>query len=181
MNNPTEQLLGSLNEFLAFARGRLGDPELAADVVQESLLKAVRHAGDLRDDESAKAWFYRILRRTIADLCRRNDAQRRLLERARNEPEPEPEPDEERVVCACVQRLLPALKPEYAEVLLRVDLDGADAASVAATLGVTRNNLTVRLHRARRQLRERVEETCRVCATHGCLDCHCDTAAGEGR
>jgi RNA polymerase sigma-70 factor (ECF subfamily) len=36
-----------------------------------------------------------------------------------------------------------------------------------------RNNLKVRLHRGRKQLRERIEQTCRACATHGCLDCIC--------
>lgn len=180
MNDLSEQLLGSLNEFLAFARGRLGDPELAADVVQDSLLKAIKHAGDLRDHENAKAWFYRILRRTIADLCRRRDTQRRVIEAVGNEPEATPDPAEEQFVCACFQRLLPALKPEYGEVLLQIDLGGADPATLAASLGVSRNNLTVRLHRARKQLKERLEQTCGLCATHGCLDCHCGESTGEG-
>ena len=44
MKDVTEQLVSSLNEFLAFARGRLlDDLELAADVVQESLLRAIQH------------------------------------------------------------------------------------------------------------------------------------------
>jgi RNA polymerase sigma-70 factor (ECF subfamily) len=34
---------------------RLGDPELAADAVQESLLKALKGADQLRDEENAKA------------------------------------------------------------------------------------------------------------------------------
>lgn len=33
--------------------------------------------------------------------------------------------------------------------------------------------------RARQQLRQRVEETGRVCAEHGCLDYHCDDAPRE--
>ena len=31
----------------------------------------------------------------------------------------------------------------------------------------------VRRHRAHRQLRERIEQTCRSCAAHGCVDCTC--------
>ena len=34
----------------------------------------------------------------------------------------------------------------------------------------------VRLHRARKALRLRLEETCRACADHGCLDCTCKAA-----
>lgn len=177
MNDVTEQLTSSLGEFLAFARGRLRDPELAADVVQESLLKALRHQGRLRDEASAKAWFYRILRRTIVDLHRQRDAQRQVLERVELELDATPNEAEERAVCACLERLLPALKPEHATLLRRLDLNGEASASVAASLGITRNNLMVRLHRARRQLRERLEQTCRLCATHGCLDCQCDQPA----
>lgn len=177
MKDTTEQLAGSFNEFLAFARGRLSDPELAADVVQESLLKALRHQDRLRDEASAKAWFYRILRRTIVDLYRRRDVQRQALERVALELDATPAEAEERAVCACLGRLLPALKPDYATLLRRLDLNGEASTSVAASLGITRNNLIVRLHRARRQLRERLKQTCRLCATHGCLDCQCDQSA----
>ena len=44
----------------------------------------------------------------------------------------------------------------------------------ASDLGITPNNLKVRRHRARRALRARLEETCRICAAHGCLDCTCE-------
>jgi hypothetical protein len=55
---------------------------------------------------------------------------------------------------------------------------GGESPEVVSTeLPITRNNLTVRLHRARQQLRERLEASCRMCATHGCLDCTCDTPA----
>ena len=46
---------------------------------------------------------------------------------------------------------------------------------VAAHLGVTLNNVTVRLHRGR-TLRKRLEEMCLTCPTHGFLDCGCDEA-----
>jgi RNA polymerase sigma-70 factor (ECF subfamily) len=179
MKDISEHLLSSLNEFLAFARGRLNDPELAADAVQESLLKALRRSGQIRRAENVKAWFYRILRRTMVDLYRRNDANRRAFERLRQELEGPQTQEEEKVLCACMDRLIPAMKPEYAALLRRVDLNDEATASVATSLGITRNNLTVRLHRARRQLRQQLEQTCGLCARHGCLDCHCDESSQE--
>lgn len=177
MKDIAEQLVGNLNEFLAFARGRLGEPELAADAVQESLLKALKSSGQIRDEESVKAWFYRILRRTIIDLYRRRDVQQRAAEKLQAELDSPPSDEEERTVCACMERLMPGLKPEYSTLLRRLDLNGEEVAPVATSLGITKNNLTVRLHRARQQLRERLEQTCRVCAKHGCLDCTCDDTA----
>jgi DNA-directed RNA polymerase specialized sigma24 family protein len=54
----------------------------------------------------------------------------------------------------------------------QIDLNEEAPESVAANLGITKGNLNVRLHRARQQLKRRLEENCRVCAKHGCLDCH---------
>ena len=67
------------------------------------------------------------------------------------------------------------LVPEqYRELLEEVDLKGRDADEVAAKLGLTRNNLTVKLHRARKHLRKALTVNCRACSAHGCLDCTCD-------
>ncbi len=179
MNDVTEQLVGSLDEFLAFARGRLRDPELAADVVHEILLKAILHRDHIRHEESVKAWFYRILRRTIVDLYRRRDTHQRAMERVELDLNNALTAEEERAGCACLERLLPALKPEYAMLLRRLDLNCEEPSVLAASLGIKRNNLTVRLHRARQQLRQQLEQTCRLCAKHGCLDCHCDQPGTE--
>lgn len=159
--------------FVAFARQRLADPELAADAVHESFAKASKAAGQLRDSESIVAWYYRILRRTIIDLYRRRDARERMLERAAVELPAQFEPPDKREVCACIKKLIPSLKPEYGAVLRMVDLEGVEIGAAAKKLGVTQNNLTVRLHRARQQLKERVELTCKLCAKHGCIDCTC--------
>jgi RNA polymerase sigma-70 factor (ECF subfamily) len=175
MKKVESYLLDNLNEFVGFARKRLGDPELAADAVQESLLKALKAAEQIRADENAKAWFYRILRRTIIDLYRRRDARDRALAELEKELDSPPDTEEERIVCACMERLLPTMTPQYSVLLQRIDLNEESPDSVTARLGITRGNLNVRLHRARQQLKERLEENCRVCAAHGCLDCHCGT------
>lgn len=170
------QLLAELENFTSFVRRRVGDPHLAADVVQESLLKAMKTAHALRDDERAVAWFYRVLRHSIIDLHRRNAAKRTALERFEREMNLPPDPEEERVACGCVERLISALHPDYAELIRRLDVRGESAEHVGQSLGLSANNLRVRHHRARRQLRERVEQTCRLCAKHGCLDCDCAVA-----
>jgi RNA polymerase sigma factor (sigma-70 family) len=175
MNDIETELFENVKEFVGFARKRLGDPELAADAVQDSLLKALKAGDQLRDEESAKAWFYRILRRTIIDLHRRRDARERALSALEHELKSPPDKEEERIVCACIERLLPRMTPQYADLIRQLDLSEEPPETLAARLGITRNNLNVRMHRARQQLKRRIEENCRVCAKHGCLDCHCGT------
>lgn len=168
-------LTENLSAFHAFAQSRLGDTELAADIVQDALLKALRAEAKLEDGENLVAWFYRILRNTITDLHRKKSSQARALEQFGHELDDGPDEATRQVICGCLHRLLPTLKPEYAEVVRQVDLEEQASAAVAARLNVTPGNLKVRLHRARQQLKERLVETCRLCATHGCLDCQCET------
>jgi RNA polymerase sigma factor (sigma-70 family) len=168
-----KHLVGNLREFVGFAQKRLGNADLGADAVQDSLLKAITAKEQLRDEESIKAWFYRILRRTIIDLYRRRDARDRAVENLQHELDGPPDLDEERVVCACIDELLATMTPQYGELIRRLDLNLEDPVAVASNLGISKNNLSVRIHRARQQLRQRLEQTCRVCAQHGCMDCHC--------
>lgn len=179
MAKAEDALLANLNAFLAFARKRVGDPHLAEDVVQDSLLKALRSARKPARDEDMVAWFYRILRRSIIDLYRRRDVRGRALERFQAELPQQPDAAAERVLCQCVKRLLPGLPDQYRDVLQRVDLDGASPADAASALGLTPNNVTVRLHRARQRLRAGLKQSCKMCSKHGCLDCTCDPADGS--
>jgi hypothetical protein len=76
-------------------------------------------------------------------------------------------------VCRCVLDLTELLKPEYREMLHRVELEEASLRETAATLGLTPNNAAVRLRRARRALRTALMHLCGTCAEYGCLDCTC--------
>ena len=165
-------LLENLDAFTAFARSRLGDGELARDAVQESLLKAVTSEHQPAEEDAVR-WFYRILRRTIIDLHRRRGARERALASYGADLEANADAEETRLLCACFERLLPELPEQYRDLIRRVDLDAESLTVLAAERGVSANALTVQLHRARRRLRELLEATCRVCATHGCLDCTC--------
>lgn len=160
--------------FLAFLTPRLGSPEAAEDVLQAAFVKGLERQHALRDAESAVAWFYRLLRNAVIDHYRRRGAEQRALPRAPEGAEPSVEDEPlRREVCRCVHDLVPLLKPEYATMVRRADLEGASLATLAAELDITRNNAAVRLHRARRALKKQLEASCGACAEHGCLDCSC--------
>src|SRR3546814_8002464 len=82
----------------------------------------------------------------------------------------DPDAEIDATVCNCLYRLLPTLKAEYADVIWRADILGEPRDRLAASLGTSLNNVTVRLHRGRKALRMRLEEMCRTCSTHGFLD-----------
>ena len=177
VGNPVvERLQANHRQFLDFLTRRVGSREDAEEILQDAFVRSLQKAGDIRDDENAAAWFYRLLRNAITDHYRRRDAGNRAIEAyAREAPDADPgfAAELERAVCACVNDLIPNLKPEYADLIRRVDLGGAEVAAAAAEFGISAGNARVRLHRARTALRHELERSCRTCATHGCLDCTC--------
>jgi RNA polymerase sigma-70 factor (ECF subfamily) len=168
-------LVENHRRFLDFLRPRVRSAEDAEEILQAAFVKAVEKQDSVRSEESAVAWFYRLLRNALVDYYRRNDAARRAVETIANAlPEAlASEHELERTVCQCVADLVGTLKPEYAQLLRRVDLDGASVPEAAAALQITPNNAGVRLHRARAALKTRLEQSCGTCATHGCFDCSC--------
>jgi RNA polymerase sigma-70 factor, ECF subfamily len=179
-----ERLLAGRDKFLAYVGSRIADPDLAEDVLQDSLLKALRAAPELKDESRLVPWFYRVLQNAIVDAYRRRGVERAHVTGLDPQDADALEaeavaPEDEAVLCACFQPLVGALKPEYAELIQSLDLRGEAPEAAAERLGITANNLKVRRHRARQALRKRLEETCRVCATHHCLDCTCDRGGTE--
>jgi len=175
MTEHIDMLVKNKGRFLTFLERRLGSRVDAEDLLQTAYVRALAQADSLRGEEKVVAWFYQILRNLLIDHYRHRAAVDRFQERLAPETEAAPEMDEElfREVCFCVKDLAEALKPEYREMLLRVELQDEPLQHVAHGLGITADNASVRLHRARRALRDALHVTCGVCAEHRCLDCTC--------
>lgn len=173
-----QQLVDNHREFLAFVERRVGNRALAEEILQDALVRNVDKLDTVRD--TAIGWFYRVLRNAIIDHHRRAAAHERRLEVLAAEP-PDTEHDEElhRAVCTCVARLADTLKPEYADALKRIEVDGVSVKDYADEAGISSNNAGVRVFRAREALRKQVARSCGTCATHGCLDCTCGEPAGH--
>jgi RNA polymerase sigma-70 factor (ECF subfamily) len=173
-------LVKNHREFLAFLQKRLGDRALAEDILQEAFVRGLHKLTNLEQEESVTAWFYRILRNAVIDHHRRRATTDRKLESfaAELNQHLEPEGEVRGAVCRCVGELAGTLKPEYADALRRVEVDGLPVKDYATEAGITGNNAAVRVFRAREALRKQVTRSCGTCADHGCLDCTCEKSGG---
>ncbi|HEX8155163.1 MAG TPA: sigma-70 family RNA polymerase sigma factor [Thermoanaerobaculia bacterium] len=171
----TEALVENHRHFLAFLERRVESREVAEDILQEAFVRSIERGDTLRDSESARAWFYRLLRNAIVDHYRRRGVEQRALATVAAEStdhyENDPVMDE---VCRCIETLIPTLKPEYADAIERVELQGVSVKAYAESLGISANNAGVRVFRAREALRKSLIKSCGVCTTHGCIDCTCN-------
>jgi RNA polymerase sigma factor (sigma-70 family) len=178
---PVEVLVENHRAFLSFLERRLGRRDLAEDVLQDAFVRTADRLGSV-PDEALVPWFYRVLRNAAVDRHRRRGSEERALAVLARELDDavEPPPELHAEVCACVRRLAATLKPEYAEALAAVDVDGQPVKVYAERAGLSATNAGVRLFRARAALRRRLADSCGTCAEHGCLDCSCGRAAAGG-
>lgn len=161
------------SEFLRFIAARVGEPAAAEDILQSAYVKAVERRSQLRGEESVVAWFYRILRNAIIDHYRRGSARSKAHELFGAEARVSYELELEQKVCACIGDVIGDLKTEYREAIEHVDLAGESVESFAQRQDSTANNVSVRLHRARKAVAKKLIQICGVCAEHKCLDCTC--------
>src|SRR5688572_3355165 len=149
-----QTLVSNHRSFLAFLQTRVHDRALAEDILQEAFVRGLDKLGTLASDESATAWFYRILRNAVVDHHRRRASVDKKLEAfaAELEQHVEPQGDVRGAVCRCVGELASTLKPEYAEALKRVEIDGVAVKDYAVEARITSSNAAVRVFRAREAL-----------------------------
>jgi RNA polymerase sigma factor (sigma-70 family) len=161
-------------QFLRFVRSRVDSPATAEDILQSAYTRALEQASRLRSEESAVAWFYRILRNAVIDHYRHRTAEDQALERwAKDLTEAAPDLETERIVCECIDDVLLTLKPAYSEILRDVDLAEDTLEAFANKVGITTGNAAVRVHRARQALKKHLILVCGVCAKHNCVNCTC--------
>ena len=183
MSSRAEQLAVALNlhrtAFKAFLAARVGSETEAEDILQNGLVKALQHAGELHDDAKLTAWFYQLLRHAIIDHYRaygsrkrRHDELGEMIATLGEDVTAAPKGWEAQL-CGCLGDVVETLKPQYAELLRRVDLNGESVQDAAKALKLTPNNASVTLHRARKELRAKLQAFCGACADGACLDCDC--------
>lgn len=168
-------LVDNHRAFLGFLERRLGRRDVAEDILQEAFARGLEKLETLRDGEAVIPWFYRALRNATVDYHRRSKSKGRALAQFAEEMETAAAPNQgiQDEVCRCVARLAETLKPEYADALRRIEIDGVSVASFAEEKGISKSNAAVRVFRAREALRRQLAVSCGTCADHGCLSCSC--------
>lgn len=137
-----------------------GNEEDAKDVVQEAYLRAYRGIKRFRGDAAFTTWLYRITANCAAtQVTRRSRYRHEDLDDETMMADTRPETDPEARADAAVlrQRLqgaLDTLPPRLRQVVILRDVYDLPHEAIASELGISEAAAKVRLHRARRRLRE---------------------------
>jgi RNA polymerase sigma-70 factor, ECF subfamily len=141
------------DQLWAVALRTTGDPEDAADAVQEALISAMRHAASFRGDAKVSTWLHRIVVNACLDRLRR---------RAAHPTSPLPDDDHapstarddyaDRDTAADVHAALATLPAEQRAAIVLVDIEGYPVDEVAAMLAVPSGTIKSRCARGRAKL-----------------------------
>ena len=168
-----EQVTSQRERFLRFLSSRVENTATAEDILQAAYLKAIERGSEIHDQESAVAWFYRILRNAVIDHYRRRASTAKAHQTFAAEIPESYEPEIKAAACECIGDVIKNLKPDYRSAIEKVDLAEAAVEDFARSEQISPNNASVRLHRARKAVAKHLKTVCGACAEHKCLDCTC--------
>ena len=137
----------------------VGDRDRAADVTQDTFIKAYRKLDTLTDEKSTRSWLYRIATNTAIDEMRR----RRWvspLQGGKDERDDRPDsgPGPEAMVMDAtlddrIQRALMQLRPNHRQCLILSDLEDMSAQQIGEVMDLSYGAVRTLLCRARGEMR----------------------------
>lgn len=145
---------------------RLVGKDEAEDLVQEVFARIDHALPDFREDSKLSTWVYRIATNAAFDRLRSRASERtahaRLHgEEAANTGQPGVEQElARREMNDCVRQYIEALPPSYRAVVILSEDEGLTNPEIAEALGISLDTVKIRLHRARRRLKEALGTGC---------------------
>jgi len=134
------------------------DPHLSKDLVQDTVAKALKNSHQLRDEQSLDSWLFKILLNCWRDFCRK---QKNVVSLDQQPLVDDISPDmihEREIMIYKVRKAVQQLKHEHREVVTLIDLEQMSYKDVAEILGIPVGTVMSRLSRARKQLKEALQD-----------------------
>jgi RNA polymerase sigma-70 factor (ECF subfamily) len=180
---------------------RIVGPQDAEDLAQVVFAKAAQALPGFRSDAQPSTWLYRIAANVASDwlrgrLAREANLTVQLPDGRDREAgagdadaaivDEHASPEQELAIkdmAGCIRAEIARLPQGYRDVLILGELGGLSDDEVAQTLGISRGNTKVRLHRARQELRKAIQSRCDFyraelsCAPKSSACCPPDTSA----
>ncbi len=154
------EMVAHRSYLVRFAQRRLRDPLLAEDAVHDVFEAVLSGRAVFAGRAALRSWLTAVLKHKIVDAVRRSAGMDSLDDSddedgARAVECPQPRPDEiaeQHQLLMLALKRIEALPPGLRDVMRLRVLEEQSTEEVCRALGISEDNLFVRLHRARKQL-----------------------------
>ena len=166
-HDPAEWMARHGEVLRRYALARVSNPFIAEELVQDTFAAALKNVDRFMGRSAEQTWLVGILRHKILDHYRRNTRENRAFDRSIDLGDVEiPQTgvtdvregmirdESRRAFWNALENGLKALPQRTAQAYRMVEIEDLDTETACARLGVTKSNLWVMLHRARKQLRD---------------------------
>jgi RNA polymerase sigma-70 factor, ECF subfamily len=144
---------------LRYALGMVGDGDVAADLVQDSFIKAYRTLRECREPARFGSWIFRIVRNRCLDHLKGKRIRTRWAAMEASRPSGALDPEMERFeLRGALKRALARLTPEQRDAFLMKHLQDRSYEEMAAETGASVSALKMRVARAREILQVELED-----------------------
>jgi RNA polymerase sigma-70 factor (ECF subfamily) len=141
-----------------YIRKRVSDEELAADIMQDVLLKVYGFCQTRSGVVNVRSWLFQIAQNALIDAVRKN---RRLVHVDDNfDIGAEDETEAYKEAVEYILPMIQLLPPAYAEPLRLADVEGRKQQDIAAELGLGLSATKSRIQRGREMLKAVFVECC---------------------
>lgn len=123
--------------------------EVAEDICQEALIKALTKLDQLDRSEAFLGWLYQLAKNIYVDQMRLKSSSERPLEAIADQAADGQDTD----VILTVQKVLSHFEPDDRHLLLLVELEGYSYREVGEIVGITEDAVRSRLHRLRTEFK----------------------------
>jgi RNA polymerase sigma-70 factor (ECF subfamily) len=146
-------------QITAYAARRCDSPQDAADVVAETFAIAWRRMGEVPDGEQATLWLFGVARKVLANHYRvEGRRQARNVELDAEMADHYQAAPDSGIELTAITQVFQSLPDADRELLSLVAWEGLDRRQIATVLGMSRNAVRIRLHRARRRFARALAE-----------------------
>lgn len=150
---------------LRYLERYVGNRAIAEDLQQETLVRIARGIAAFDGRSSVKTWAFAIANRVAADYFRQPERRRQIVELDEAMDAIDPGRDiDERVIedemNQCVRQVIDSLPDNYRAALILYDLEELSIEQTAEICQCSIANAKVRIHRARRRLKDALNKQC---------------------
>ncbi|MBC8057365.1 MAG: sigma-70 family RNA polymerase sigma factor [Rhizobiales bacterium] len=158
------EMVSHRSYLVRFAKAKLRDPLMAEDAVHDVFEAVLSGRAVFAGRSALRSWLTAVLKNKIVDSVRRNAGTDSLEDAFGHDADgvssfdiecPQPRPDqiaEQQQLLALVLHRIEALPPGLRDAMRLRVLEERSTEDVCSALGISEENLFVRIHRARKQL-----------------------------